>query len=77
MRVCVCVCVCTQSEIEQGLRQSFPLLAFRREEARVIKRRRCIACVAVTAHMKANPPKPNNSRMRIMQLTADIQTNGG
>jgi hypothetical protein len=64
-----------QAAIEAQRRSSFPLLAFRREDARLLRRRRCIACTLVSERMtEAEQGKEDSIKARIDRLQASLQT---
>ncbi|KAJ9523159.1 hypothetical protein QJQ45_024102 [Haematococcus lacustris] len=44
-----------QSVIEAQLRSSFPLISFNAEDAAVLRRRRCVACIIVSRRMLSTP----------------------
>ncbi|KAL6755710.1 glycoside hydrolase [Haematococcus lacustris] len=44
-----------QSAIEAQLRSSFPLISFNAEDAAVLRRRRCVACIIVSRRMLSTP----------------------
>jgi hypothetical protein len=75
-----CNSICSQlSQEEQQrriseLERSFPLLRFRSDESTLLRRRRCHACVEVTARMKDQPNLSEEERTKMMKLPLDTNT---
>ncbi len=65
-----------QDAVEARLRVAFPLLAFKRRDAELVRQRRCMSCVVVTRHMQDNPPADLGVRTKTMRLPSSIIEGG-
>ena len=75
-----CNQICSQiSPVEQktrlsDLQKTFPLLHFDIDESTLLRRRRCHACIEVTARMKDQPSLTEEERTKMMKLPLDQNT---